>query len=91
MTEMPSDGAIADHRATPQYRAGAAYFRTPNVVMTMSRGVEVRATLIRSEPHEPLLTKLSYSDRTLWEAKLHSTDAGDVTTPQFKRGAVWEM
>ena len=34
---------------------------------------------------------LFYSGRTVWEAELHSTDAGDVPTPQFKRGAVQEM
>ena len=32
-----------------------------------------------------------YSGRTVWEAELHSTDAGNVPTPQFKRGAVQEM
>ena len=35
--------------------------------------------------------RLFYSGRIVWEAKLHSTDAGDVPTPQFKRGAVQEM
>jgi hypothetical protein len=32
--------------------------------------------------------RLFYSDRTVWETKLHSTDTGDVLTSQFKRGAV---
>jgi hypothetical protein len=31
MTEVSSGGAIADHHATPQYRAGIAYLRTLNV------------------------------------------------------------
>ena len=34
---------------------------------------------------------LFYSGQTVREAELHSTDAGDVPTPQFKRGAVQEM
>jgi hypothetical protein len=36
ITEASSDGAIADHHATPQYSAGTAYLRTLNVVMTTS-------------------------------------------------------
>jgi hypothetical protein len=28
------------------------------------------------------------SDRTVWEAKLHSTDLDGVPTPPFKRGVV---
>jgi hypothetical protein len=37
------------------------------------------------------MNRAFYSDRIIWEAKLHSTDAGDVPILQFKRGAAQEM
>ena len=68
--------------------------RTLNVVTTMPGGGEVRVILIRLELRKPLFhlirRRISYfcSDRTIWKAKLHSTDADGVPTPPLKRDVV---
>ena len=65
--------------------------------MTIPGGAGIRAILIRPEPREasiPLIHRRIGSSTAAGPyrgAKLHSTDAGDVPTPQFKRGAVQEM
>src|SRR5947209_3093486 len=96
MTEVFSGDAIADHHITPQYRKRRLYIplRTLNVVTTMLGGGGVRAFLISLEPRKPLFhyfrRRISYfcSDRTVWKAKLHSTDADGVLTPPLKRGVM---
>src|SRR2546423_11067272 len=58
----------------------------------MLGGGEVRAILIRTtQASVPLIRRRISSfrsDRTIWKAKLHSTDADDVPTPPSKRGVV---
>src|SRR2546423_4036751 len=90
MTEVSSGDTIANHHTTLQHRERRLHIplRTLNVVTTMLGGGAVRAILISLEPRKPLFhyfrRRISYfcSDRTIWKAKLHSTDADST-----RRGA----
>lgn len=65
--------------------------RTLTMVTAMLGG-GVRALLIRVESRKPsvllICRRISYSDQTVWKAKLHSTDVDGVPTPPFKCGIV---